>query len=134
MGSRRKRTLYRLTFADEDMDGLEVTARAPTMDGLMSLAGAAATAADGKTSMADVRAMLRDFAGYLTEWNREDEDGNPVPATYEGLASEEQSFVMKVIKAYTDAVSVAPPLPGGSGDGGNTPDPLESGIPMTPAG
>src|SRR5487761_1846528 len=59
------------------------------------------------------------------------DDGLPVPATFEGLFSQDFGFVMPVIERAAAAMTQAPPpLPAGSPSGGISPEAL---IPMTPA-
>lgn len=137
-GYRPKRTLYRLTFEDPDFEGLEVTVRSASLDTLMQLLGFSGELdglsdeqAKGGALLGQVTAMLRLFARLLHSWNVEDDDGLPVPATFEGLFSQDFGFVMPVIERAAAAMTQAPPpLPAGSPSGGISPEAL---IPMTPA-
>jgi hypothetical protein len=128
MGFEPQETLYKLTWEDPAMAGLEVTVREPSIDQLLSMD--AIGAADGKGMDTDkVRGAFRIFADLLDSWNVE-RKGEPVPATYEGVVSQSPGFVMKIISAMgREFAKPDPTLQPGSG-GGGTSAPL---IPMLPA-
>lgn len=129
MGFEPQETLYKLTFEDPDMAGLEVTIREPSIDGLLSLGAIAGL--DTKTvDAAKIRPVFEAFASLLESWNVE-RKGKPVPATYEGIVSQTPGFIFKIIAATDKAVAGVDPtsLPGSGG--GGTPDPVEASIPMT---
>jgi hypothetical protein len=133
MGYKPSRTLYRLRF--EDRPGLEVVAKSTSVEKLMGLMGLVEKVGvlDEDTVGADdfglVEQVLRGFAEILHSWNVEDEDDRPIPATYEGLITQELPFVMEVVSAAVEAISAAPPpLPKPSSAGAA----LEASIPMTP--
>jgi hypothetical protein len=133
MGYKPTRTLYRLKF--EDHPGLEVVAKSTSVEKLMGLMGLVEKVGDLEEAeilsggFGVVEQVLRGFAGILHAWNVEDDDDTPVPATYEGLITQELGFVMEVVNAAVEAISTAPPpLPKNS-----SADPaLEASIPMTP--
>lgn len=80
-----------------------------------------------------VRKLYGTFADNLVSWNLEDEDGNPVPTTYEGICSLETRFAKKLLNAWRDAMTaVDNPLHSGSTSGGPSRKaaPLELSIPM----
>lgn len=131
MGYKPNRTMYKLDFSETELAGLEITARGSTVSGLMELAGLAgdldgldtATAGDMKELMEKLRKMFAPFARVLDSWNVEDDDGAPVPATLDGLLSQELPFVKEVIEAYVSELAAAPPpLPGSSGSGATSPE------------
>jgi hypothetical protein len=118
MGYKPKRTLYKLTFDDPDLDGLEVETRSVSIDGLLSFfdllekAQAMDEEAPDLTVFADVAER---FAKVLVRWNVEEDDGTPVPATAGGLLSQDIGFMVQILDAWTAAMSKAPPpLPGAS--------------------
>jgi hypothetical protein len=132
MGYKPARTLYRLKF--EDHPGLEVVAKSTSVERLMGLMGLVEKVGDLDeaaiaTNFGLVEQVLRGFAEILHSWNVEDDDDTPIPATYEGLITQELPFVMEVVNAAVEAISTAPPpLPKNS-----SADPtLEASIPMTP--
>lgn len=135
MGYKPKRTLYRLTFEDPDLEGLEVVTRGVSVGGLKKFAEMYETVqALGLDGGADDQALKPEhiklldeffgsFAKVLVSWNVEDDDGQPVPTTTEGLLSQELEFVMQVIESWmTGMVQAPPPLPGGSNSGGTSPE------------
>ena len=131
MGYRRPAKAYRLKFADEDMAGLEVTARSLPIGEFLKLTELASLGDDPKAATSGMTDMFRVLAGSLISWNLEDEDGKPVPASYEGIVGQDFDFVMKIVTAWMEAMSaVAPPLPNGSSNG--TGSGLELSMPMAP--
>lgn len=122
MGYTPPRTLYKLDFSQTEHAGLEVTARSMSVDGLLRLLDLAGSAeASGK----DAEELIDRFAVVLADWNVEDDDGQPVPATAGGLLSQEISFVVALITAYCQAMTQAPPpLPTSSPAAGSSPEGL----------
>lgn len=132
----RKRTVYKLKFADEEFDGLEVLVKSMDLGEyrtfvaeMVELAGE-----DGQVDVDDLGAdelelldrMYEKFAGVLLKWNlqrHEDpfDESTPVvdvPPTLEGLQSQEPGFVMQIIDAWMTATSdIDVPLGARSSDG-----------------
>lgn len=109
MGFRKEPTLYHLKF--EDYKGLEITTRSvPLKDFLainkMSMVGET----DPQKQVEQSEAMFRKFSEALIGWNLEDENGKPVPATYNGLVSQEMSFVLEIVRAWMDSIANVPKL------------------------
>lgn len=133
MGYRRERKVYQLRFADEDMAGLVVRARSVPLGQFMDLTAMAGGAGDGKVSADDIKGVIGLFAGFaeaLIDWNIEDEDGTPVPATLEGVRSQDADFMLAVVMAWLEAIGdVSAPLGRTSSGGGPS---LEASIPMVP--
>jgi hypothetical protein len=129
MGYIRERKVYRLRFEDPEMEGLVVQARSAPVGqfiGLAKLANPGTTVRP--EDMEQVDELFRSFAGCLVDWNLEDEQGTPVPATLEGLYTQEIDFILQIIFAWIEAVAgVAGPLGQPSSDGGRS---LEQSIPM----
>ena len=67
----------------------------------------------------DIRAAIELFGrDILMEWNLEGEDGQPLPATVEGLLEMDMAFVQCVIEQWVSAVAQPPtPLAVPSGNG-----------------
>ncbi len=132
-GYQPKRTIYKLDFSGTELDGLEVFARATSVEGLMQLINVAASmdalqerlksspdAAGMRELQAEIRAAFAPFGRALEQWNVED-DGEPVPADLDGLLSQELPFISQVVMAYVSAMSQAPPpLQDASPSGGNS--------------
>lgn len=130
MGFKRERKTYRLQFEGE-LQGLVVRARSLPLGKFMELGKLLDTDAEITPSgedMGKVDTMFHTFADALLSWNLEDDDDNPVPATAEGLYTQDLEFCTAVITAYMHAVSgVSAPLPQGSPAGEPS---LEESIPM----
>lgn len=100
MGFERKRKVFKLKFADPEFDGLEVLAASPSMDTFVAIARHAGKNVDTEA----LDELLGHFCVSLISWNLE-EDGVPVPATVEGLRTQEPDFVLEVVDAWMDAVN-----------------------------
>lgn len=129
MGYVRQRKTYRLAFADGEFEGLEVTARSASVDAyqrIATLATRQVSAPPSAEDLAEIDHLYRAFAGVLVSWNLEEEDGTPVPATYDGLKAQDLPFAVAVILAWMDAVAgVSRPL-----DGTSTRGEMEASLPM----
>lgn len=110
MGFKRVKKVYNLVFAAEDMQGLEVKAHSMPLGDLMAMADVLDNL--DKASIDDVDGVLATFAQVLVSWNLEDDDDRPIPATLDGLKSQDQEFVFGIVMSYVNAVSgVSAPLP-----------------------
>jgi hypothetical protein len=123
MGYKIQKTLYKLKFQDNKYDGLEVTVKSVPLGTLIDIQESGAL--DGKAGLVKTCELL---ANNITEWNVEDEDGNPIGHALSDLLDMESDFIIDVVGAWTNAmVSVSAPLPNGSKNGGNT---AELNLPM----
>jgi hypothetical protein len=136
MGYQPKRTIYKLDFSGTEYDGLEVFARATSLDGLMQLINVAASmdalqerlnsstdAAALRELQTGIRTAFAPFGRALEQWNVDDEHGDPVPADLDGLLSQELPFISQIVMAYISVMSQAPPpLQSASPSGGNSPE------------
>jgi hypothetical protein len=129
VGYVRKRATYRLAFADGEFEGLEVVARSASVEAYQRLADLATRELSSPPSaddLAEIDHLYRAFAGVLVSWNLEEEDGTPVPATYDGLRSQDLPFAVAIVLAWMNAVAgVSRPLEMPSTDGA-----LEASLPM----
>lgn len=127
-GYKPQRKLYKLDFSETEDAGLEITARGTTVAGMLELM----EMADGIDDLeqldleklpssevaARMRAMFAPFAKILVAWNVIDDDDEPVPASLDGLLTQEADFIGRVLGAYMTAMTQAPPpLPAGSDSG-----------------
>lgn len=129
-GYRRKARLFNLAFApDHPLHGLEVTARSVSMRDLLAVMELASLAgASLRDQAVGVGRLTEKLAELIVSWNLEDEDGNPVPATAEGVQGQDMDFVLALCESWIDAVAGVPaPLPQPSEDGAPS---LEASIPM----
>lgn len=120
MGFRPKNKVYRLIWAeDHDLHGFEVQARAMRLGEMLSMVSVVAAAKD---EVGDFEGLVDQFAKVLVSWNWEDEGGDPVPATAEGLRTLETPDFFALLDAYINAgVGVSGPLPNGSPSGRPSP-------------
>ena len=135
MGYKRPGKLHTLTWGEgSELHGLQVVVRSLSIGALVQFAGLAAKiTADGVTPAELAEAapeLFGAFAGRLAGWNLEDDTG-PVPATLEGVESQDLEFVVQIVLAWMEAVaSVGNPLPDGSGP--SPPPGPEASLPMEP--
>lgn len=134
MGYRRERKVYRLNFeGDPEMDGLVVKVRSTSIGNLLQVAGLLVLADRDVDELqpddiARLDQLFDGFAGSLVEWNLEDEQGTPVPATPDGVKGQDADFILPIVKAWFTAMNGVPtPLGAPSSDGGRS---LERSIPM----
>jgi hypothetical protein len=129
-GFEPKRKTYRLKFEDPDLAGVEVVMASLTIEAMVGMAAAADAVRGDAPDAAMIGDLFGRFAAALKEWNVTS-DGQPVPATRDGVMSQDLDFVMAVFEAYFEAVTgVNPPSPAGSPPGG-TSGPVPS-LPMEP--
>lgn len=123
MGFRKASKTFQLTWPEgDDNHGLEVRMRSLPVRKLMALGHVQDEIATGKATADSLAALFQIFAGALIEWNLEDEKGDPVPATLEGVENQDGDFITSMITAWMGAfASVPPPLPDGSNSGGTSP-------------
>lgn len=129
MGFKVQRKAYRLKFDEPEYEGLEVTAHSIDTAQFLELVEAQMVRAEGGERAKDAnRKMLMMLADALVSWNAEDEDGNPIPPTFDGMLGQDPAFNMRVLSAWTDAIAgVSAPLPQTSTDGSPS---VEASIPM----
>lgn len=131
MGYKPKKTVYKLDFSDTEFAGLEAAVRAGSIDQLLGLQE---LADHEELSAEEARQMFAGFASLLVSWNVETEDDEPVPATYEGVASQEPDFIKAIVTMFYETVAAAPPpLPGGSPSGGSSPEELTAAAALSSA-
>lgn len=128
----RYQNTYRLVFADPEYHGLEVVVRRMSFGAFRAQAGISTFNPEklvaNQLDKADVdrlNRVLAELCDALVSWNLEDPDGNPVPATREGLDSQDLVLALQLLDAWMTAAGQhqAPPRP----------DPaLEAGLPMQP--
>jgi hypothetical protein len=128
-----------LDFEGTELDGLEVSMRAASIDALLDLAVLAESLEGLQSGVSPaelkktMRGVLQPFAAVLVGWNLT-RGGEPVPATVDGLLQLSPGMLNRVLNAYIAAVTaqgnVDPKQPGDSSSG-ETSDPPMS-IPMKP--
>lgn len=98
----RRRKVYELDFEGTEYDGLVVKVRGLTTGEYLDFLTLSST--DGS----ETDEMLRLFAEHLASWNLIDEEDKPVPATYEGLRSNDLGMNNTMISAWTAALAGVP--------------------------
>ncbi len=105
MGFQRKRKIYKLDFSETEYEGLEVEVSGLTtgeyLDFLVLSSGAEGT---GNNS-SETQEMLTMLANHIVSWNLEDENGNAVPISFEGLKTNELSLNMLMVDSWVQAIS-----------------------------
>lgn len=122
--------VYRLRFVDDDMAGLVVTARSTNLGAFLDVAEWVDIdpKSASKEDLRKLASLFETFAGALVSWNVEQPAGVPVPATLEGLRSQDVDFCLEIIRAWFEAIGGVPgPLGARSSNGGKS---LEASIPM----
>jgi hypothetical protein len=115
MGYRPKRKTYRLDFTGTEYEGLAVTMRGLTVGEELELEELRSQDGGG-------RRIFEMMTGLLVEWNVEDDNGQPVPATLDGICTQDSTLVMAILDAAQQAASGVPdPLPNGSPSGEPSP-------------
>lgn len=124
MGYKPKRKIYSLDFTGTDHEGLQVSIRGLNTGQYMDLFEAKAEAeAGGETNR-----LLTIMASRLVAWNVEGDDDMPVPATLDGIKTQDLDFNLAIVNAWTTAMAGVPaPLEQPSTSGESS---LEASIPM----
>jgi len=137
VGYVRKRRVYRLRFEDEELDGLVVKVRSASVGRLLEFMRFLAGLSDDDLTTDDVEkfaGLFESFAEVLQEWNVQDEAGEPVPATLEGVYTQDADFVMDIMRVWFQAVTQPPaPLPATSSAGGPSAVPPLPMEPLSPS-
>lgn len=101
MGFRRPQSVVRLPLTGE-LEGLTVHIKALPA-GLQLDMGERDV--DGLSRIQLWRTAMSDFAAVLVSWDLEDENGVPIPATLEGLLSQDLEFGTTLAGAWLDLVN-----------------------------
>ncbi|MEJ8671859.1 hypothetical protein WKI71_36500 [Streptomyces sp. MS1.AVA.1] len=121
MGYRPPRKIYNLDFTGTDYEGLEVSMRGLTVGEELELDDLRGKDGGG-------RRVFEMLTGLLKSWNVEDDQSRPVPATFEGVCTQDAAMVTAILNAAQEAASGVPdPLPQSSADGEPS---LVASIPM----
>ncbi|NUO42430.1 MAG: hypothetical protein HOV82_10360 [Streptomyces sp.] len=120
MGYRPKRKIFALDFTGTEYEGLEASVRALTVGEELELNEMEFTPDQ----------VVKALVQRLVSWNVEDEQGQPVPTSYEGVCTQDGGMVLAILNALRQVNSGVPdPLPQSSPSG--EPSPAAS-IPMEP--
>jgi hypothetical protein len=114
-------SIYTLDFPEGDeLHGLTVEAKSVSVGVFLRLARLQDTASEGGIeALAAVDELFAAFGRSLRSWDLQDDDGQDVPATADGLRTLELRHAMAVIAAWMGGMSQAPaPLAETSPGGG----------------
>ena len=101
------RRVLRLVFDDPDLEGFEVRVRPLSVGQVTDLGTMDKDLPPGQA----FERYLPAFVAALVDWNLEEPDGTPVPATLEGLRSLDIPFATALIRAWTAGTAgLSPPL------------------------
>jgi hypothetical protein len=92
MGYQPTKKTFNLLFEGDEFDGLQVRTGSPSIGALRKILSLSESDA---SDTAALDPMIRMFAELLVDWNVEDDSGDPVPATEDGLNSQDSEFVMR---------------------------------------
>jgi hypothetical protein len=106
MSFKRKRKVYNLDFEGTEYEGLQVKVRGLTTGEYLEIVSLSAPSTEGDE---ETEKMLRLFSSHLVSWNLEDEEtGEIVPTTYEGVITNDFVMNMFIVNAWTAALASVP--------------------------
>jgi len=116
MGYRPQRKVYVLDFGQK-YQGLEVKVRAGTLGQMLDL-----QRLSGEDLTPDqLEELFARFVVLLKEWNVEDDNGDPVPTSVDGLKSLPPDLANDIVATAAAAIGGVPdPLPEGSAGGASS--------------
>lgn len=120
MGYRKPAKVYKIEYAEgHELAGLVVRVRGVSLGQFMRLSELVELdEAETSKQIEQVTELCENFATAIVSWNLEDEDGNEVPATLEGVKSQEFDFVFQLIMRWMGAMGeISAPLPVSSDSG-----------------
>lgn len=135
MGFHPARKLYQLIFdEDSELYGLEITARSSTLGERRQYVQNQPDLGD---DIAYVDHQAEFFVAHITEWNLDDENGEPLPVTVESLYSLPDECFKLIIYAYVkrafgQQTSTDLKKESDSGDDMETTPSTEVSLPMEP--
>lgn len=103
MGYRPKKKIYTLAFEDPEFEGLEVKIRGLNTGQVMDIDAARASGTESA-----IVTMLKLMSEQLVEWNVEDDEGQPVPTTFDGVLSLDVDFNWAIVNAWQNAAAGVP--------------------------
>ena len=119
MGYRKVPTIYHLSFADPDYEGLEITMKSIKIGRVRKLMRILALDDADQEQMDEMFALLEEG---LVSWNLVDDDDQPVPTTIAGIEEQELPFILDIIGTWLDGMTgVSEDLGKGSSSGVTSP-------------
>ena len=116
MGFKVKHKELVIKFADEEYEGLEVIARAPTIKEALE-AEKLSKMSDNATAK-DIDKIFSYICRFITKWNIEDEDGKTLPIAAASFIDFPVEFAWAIVSGFIEGSSgVSAPLDNGSLNG-----------------
>lgn len=120
VGFKPKRKVYKLVFADPDMEGLIVRARSTSTEKFLDIQEMADSITETSATSA-LRTLFETFADVLVEWNLEADDSDEILALEaKSLMIQEFQFSMALVMAWISAVAGVPDAVGKASTSGAT--------------
>jgi hypothetical protein len=106
---KRERKLYQIAFEDPELKGFEVLMKGVSLGEFVDVTELSSKLEDqdGRTRE-NIEGQFTMLAAHLVSWNYADEDGNEVPATYDGLKQLDFADVMKIMYGWMQALTTVP--------------------------
>jgi hypothetical protein len=117
-GFKRKKKIYKLDFEGTEYDGLEVKVGGLTTGEFLELIG---LSAPGTEESNETEKMMQFFSAHLVSWNLEDENDEPVPATFDGVKTNELAMNQFIVSSWISALADVPEATEKKSSGGETP-------------
>lgn len=135
-GFRTTRKLFKIVFEpDHELHGLEITVKGATLGERRAYTE---SFPNGASTFEKLQHEAEHFLSFVVEWNLEDEDGNPLPISYDAFEKALPfEWITPVISAYTRG-SLGQKTPAdtekksGSGDSTGITPRTEESLPMEP--
>jgi hypothetical protein len=128
MAYKRKNRVYTLAWEDGDYNGLEVVVSSISMGELAEL-----LELSQKSDRGDAKAameLIDRLAGKLKSWNIEDDDDQPVPASFDGLKSLDPGEMSEIVTKWVQTMTRVTDELGKGSTNGVAPPPPEVSLPM----
>lgn len=103
-----KRPQMKLVFNDDELFGLEVTAKRISIRRVFKLSALADMGQKLEEMEEQFNELLTNLVPCLIRWNLEDEDDRPVPLTVDGLKDQDLPLVLSIVEALIDASAGVP--------------------------
>ncbi len=123
MGYRRELKRYVLKFEDEEFSGFECVCGSLSVDEFLELNALAGEMMSSNPDVEEVGRLFNLLSEKIVRWNLEDDEGKPIAHGPEDLRAQDIDFIVAILMAWLDGMSVVPgPLPNDSSSGGTSLD------------
>lgn len=120
VGFKPKHKVYKLVFADPDMEGLVVRARSTSVEQFLEIQ-AMADSTDENSAVESLKTLFTTFVSLVIEWNLEADDSEEIlPLEAKSLLIQDLDFAMAMVHAWIQAVAGVPDAVGKASTSGAT--------------